>query len=63
MKKLRRSIAHWSMPVRQFLGNLQMRGAFLAAFTVENDDDNQKIIPPMAIDNCAANLTVACSTC
>jgi hypothetical protein len=29
------TIAHWSMPVRQFLSNLQMRGAFIAAFTSE----------------------------
>jgi hypothetical protein len=35
-KKLRRFdniTAHWSMPVRQFLHNLQTCGAFLAAFT------------------------------
>jgi hypothetical protein len=25
----------WSMPVRQFSSNLQMRGAFIAAFTSE----------------------------
>jgi hypothetical protein len=29
------TIAQWSMPVRQFLRNLQMRGAFIAAFTSE----------------------------
>jgi hypothetical protein len=30
---LKKTIAHLSMPVRQFLLNLQMRGAFIAAFT------------------------------
>jgi hypothetical protein len=37
-KKLRRfdnTIAHWSMPVRQFLRNLQTHRAFIAAFTSE----------------------------
>jgi len=29
------TIAHWSMPVRQFLLNLQTLGAFIAAFTSE----------------------------
>jgi hypothetical protein len=37
-EKLRRFdniIAHWSMPVRQFLRNLQSLGAFIAAFPSE----------------------------
>jgi hypothetical protein len=41
------------MPVRQFLRNLQTRGAFIAAFTSEKmiDDSLKKFIPPFAIDN------------
>jgi hypothetical protein len=38
MKKLRRfddTIAHWSVPVRQFFRNLQTRRAFIVAFTSE----------------------------
>jgi hypothetical protein len=37
-KKLRHfdnTIAHWSMLVRQFLHNLQLRGAFILAFASE----------------------------
>jgi hypothetical protein len=32
---LNKTIAHWSMPVGQFLRDLQTRGAFIAAFTSE----------------------------
>jgi hypothetical protein len=40
------------MTVRQFLRNLQTRGAFIAAFTSETINYNQKkFIPPLAIDN------------
>ncbi len=39
------------MTVRQFLRNLQTRGAFIAAFTSEIDDNQKKFIPPLAIDN------------
>jgi hypothetical protein len=43
------------MPVRQFLRNLQMRVAFIAAFTSEKremtvDDVQKKFIPLLAID-------------
>jgi hypothetical protein len=39
------------MPVRQSLRNLKRCGAFIAAFTSEKKDDNQKkFIPQLAID-------------
>jgi hypothetical protein len=46
------TFAHWSMPVRHFLRNLQMRGAFIAAITSEKREMTiKKCIPPLAIDN------------
>jgi hypothetical protein len=36
------------MTGRQFLRNLQTRGAFIAALTI--DDNKKKFIPPLAID-------------
>jgi hypothetical protein len=35
LRRFVNTIAHWPMPVRQFLCNLQMCGAFIAAFTSE----------------------------